>query len=573
MLRLILIGLSAAALAVLAACSQGPETETAALLQVVPADTPYVYVSAKPLPDALRTRFADYYAAQLAQQRPVLARVREQLADQADVPETVPVRALFDVLDALFAELEGHDSAAGLRELGIDPTAPAVIYGIGILPALRIGIPDAQRVAGLLDRVEQRAGTRASQGTIDGQSYRRIDLGPFDLVIAVTDHHLAAGLLADPLFDRHLPMLLGQEPPADSLARSGEIAALVRQHGFTGHGAGFVRLDRLGAILTGRSDGLNAEVSAALAGTPPSLSTGCAALAEQLVAGMPRLVGGISEVGERRLVVRSIWEAEAGVAGYLQRLAAPVPGMGAPYDGLIAMGVGLELPQLRNAIDALVRRVTAAGADCDWVDGERLAGVMPQVNLALGPLTAGIRGFHLRVDDVTFDPETLEPRDVQAALLAAVDDPRGIVALGAMFSPELAALDIPRDGSFVDLSIDPADGATDGRLRLAVRDRALLVVAGGAPDGATHPLLDAVATEPAALLAIDYGVRRVVERFGGVLERVASQLADQGETGMAQELGAQLADFRLQAQMFERQRVMVYASDAGLVFEQAMELR
>ena len=40
---------------------------------------------------------------------------------------------------------------------------------------------------------------------------------------------------------------------------------------------------------------------------------------------------------------------------YLRKLAAPVPGVGVPYQGLIAIGLGIDLPQLRNAIEALVR--------------------------------------------------------------------------------------------------------------------------------------------------------------------------------------------------------------------------
>ena len=52
-----------------------------------------------------------------------------------------------------------------------------------------------------------------------------------------------AGLLAEPLFARDLPVLLGQEQPSSSLAASGAIEALIERHGFTGYGEGFRRRD------------------------------------------------------------------------------------------------------------------------------------------------------------------------------------------------------------------------------------------------------------------------------------------------------------------------------------------
>ena len=51
--------------------------------------------------------------------------------------------------------------------------------------------------------------------------------------------------------------------------------------------------------------------------------------------------------------------------------------------------LGIELPQLRNALDALLRHLIAAGSACEWVDRDGLEAMIPQLNLALGPMTAG----------------------------------------------------------------------------------------------------------------------------------------------------------------------------------------
>jgi hypothetical protein len=72
---------------------------------------------------------------------------------------------------------------------------------------------------------------------------------------------------------------------------------------------------------------------------------------------------------------------------------------------------------------------------------------------------------------------------------------------------------------------------------------------------------------------MDYGIFRLVERFGGLMAATADRLSQQGEQEMAEQLLDQLAGFRVQAQLFERLRVSVYASAEGLVMDQVMELR
>lgn len=558
----------------LAACARDPAPEDDGLLSHVPGDTPYVFANTRKLPAALGEKLAGHYAAQLAVQRAALGRLQERLETSGDAAARVAnLRPLFAVLDALFAEFDGRDSAAALRELGIEPVTRSVIYGIGPLPALRIEIADADRLNALLDRVEQRAGFSASRAERAGQPYRRIDLGPVDAVLAVTPDHLLAGLLADGLFERYLPLLLGQERPEESLLQTGALAAQIERHGFTGHGEGFVRLDALLDGVLGRGAGRTADVMRGIGASPLPASDGCIRLGAQLLAGMPRLVVGVTRADEQRLAVRGVWESTPTVAAYLQKLAAPVPGVGAPYDGLLAVGAGIDLPQLRNAIDALLRQLLARGEACEWVDTRAVQAVIPRLNLALGPLTAGIRGFHLRLDDLAFDPRSRTPVAVRAGLLAAVDDPRGLVALGALFNPALAALEIPSDGTPVPLpaAIGP-DGAAPP-MSVAIRDKALLLTAGDGAADLVRPLLDAETVEPAPLVAVDYGIHRLVTRFGGLFEELLEELSVRGETATVRELEQQLQEFRLQAALFERLSVSVHASAAGLVVDQVMTFR
>jgi hypothetical protein len=564
-----------AVLAVLASCTREPASTTGdELLAVVPADAPYAFVSSRPMPEALRERLGDHYARQLASQRAMVARMQQQLASTEQVDTlSEELGQLFVVLNAVLREFEGRETAASLRELGIEPVTRSVLYGIGLLPALRVEIADAARLGATLDRIEKRAGLAAARGTLDEQEYRRIDLGKTDLVIAVTASELVVGLLLDTLFERDLPLLLGQQNPSPSLADSGEISDLIARHGFAGYGEGFIDLEAIVAVLIGDGSGRARETVEVLGLATDVPSAGCRQLARGLVEGAPRLVMGVTAADEHKIEVRGIWETTPGVAAYLQKLAAPVPGVGVPGDGLISVGAGMDMPQLRNAIEALLTEITEQGSACESVDPDVMKAIMPQLNLALGPLTAGIKGFNLQIDDVQIDPGTLQPTQVRGGLLAAVDDPRGVFALGAMLNPELARIRLPQDGSFITL---PQAHAIAGELppvRVAARDNALLLVTGADTDGIARQLASTGMLTPAPLMAVDYGVAQLVERFGPMIDNVTQQLRDRGEHDAAAEIEEQLESFRLQAQVFERSRVVVYATDAGLVTDQVMELR
>jgi hypothetical protein len=562
------------ALILLVSCSSDPEPPIRDLLGPVPAQTPYVFVTGKPLPSPLRERFGDLYAAQLAVQRDALRDLREQMASSGDTAElTQDTQRLFEVLDALLAEFAGRNDAASLREIGIEPVTRSVFYGLGILPAFRIEIADGERFNALLDRVEQRAGLSAERGTLDDLAYRRIDLGDSDAILAVDGHLFVGGLLPDSLFDSHLPLLLGRAMPAQSLADDGAIDRLIRRHGFSGYGEGYVRLDRLLATLLGKADGLNAVTMQALDISNLPISGACMRLTEALVSGMPRMAIGVSRADEERLVVRGIWESDASVTPYLQRLAAPVIGIGSPHDGLMSMGVGMDLPQVRNAIGDLLDRIIETGDGCEWVEPESLRAVMPQLNLAMGPMTAGLKGFNLQIQRIQIDPQTLQPMSLEAGLLAAVDDPRGVFALAAMFSPELASLKIPTDGTLVSLSERLGLGPDTPPLQVAIHDKSLLILAGTDAATMATALLDAQTTEPAPMLAVDYGVHRLVEELGETMDSAIAELENQGEAEMAGEMRLQLAGFRQQAEVVDRLRIRVFANDQGLVTEQDMTLR
>ena len=79
--------------------------------------------------------------------------------------------------------------------------------------------------------------------------------------------------------------------------------------------------------------GRSADTFATLGGGAIPLSAGCRGLVYHLAAGMPRMAVGVTAADREHLAVRSIWEASPAVSTHLQRLPAPVAGVGATLVG------------------------------------------------------------------------------------------------------------------------------------------------------------------------------------------------------------------------------------------------
>jgi hypothetical protein len=207
------------------------------------------------------------------------------------------------------------------------------------------------------------------------------------------------------------------------------------------------------------------------------------------------------------------------------------------------------------------------------VEPSRIDALIPQLSLVLGPMTAGLKGFHLRLDGLQFDVETMQPTAIEGSLLAAVDDPRGVFALAAMFNPALGSMDIPTDGRLVDLPTELVPDRETPPMKVAISDGRLLLVAGPETAREAAARLDAPSAEPPVLFVFDYGLRQFVDRLDGPLRRAIAQLAASGEDELAVQLDSQLADFRRQSEVFERLDFSMRGETVGLVAEQTIRLR
>lgn len=322
----------------------GLDARASEMLAHVPADTPYVWLNAEPLPDAYVERVAGLRDATLA----AWAQAIDQPTDDRE-------------LAALARELRGRMNPAGLRALGFATNPRWVLYGLGLAPVLRLEIDDGERVARLLETIDAADGTPEVRTIAGHPVWTTSDRSQgFAGAIAIVDDALIVTVYPRAVEDELLPVALGVAPTRRSFATSDALRVARREHRLLPHGLAMLDLARIVELVAGEGDVLERAVTRAWGVRPPE--SACAPALRQWIARAPRLWAGLREIDTRAIVATTIWELDRGLRDDLRDIVAPIPGRRRNDRdlGLASFGVGVDL----GAARAMLER---------WRDDDRLA--------------------------------------------------------------------------------------------------------------------------------------------------------------------------------------------------------
>jgi hypothetical protein len=298
------------------------------MLAQVPADTPYVWLNAEPLPDAYVERIEPLVDATLAAWERAMDRARPH-ADR----ETAAA------IDA-FA---GKMSREGLHELGFATNPHVVMYGLGLAPVVRLELRDGNAVARLLERIDAADGN-VEVRTIDGHpvwasASRRHSFGG---AIAVVDDELVISVYPPNVEAELLPRIVGKAKPQQSLLETDWLNDARRDHDLLTHGLGMVDISRVLAILDGEGDALARAVTRGW--MADESDDPCMPAARAWMARAPRIWFGMREIGPRGVETAAIWELDDGLRDDLRAIAAPIAGLGRSTrdEGLASVAIGID---------------------------------------------------------------------------------------------------------------------------------------------------------------------------------------------------------------------------------------
>jgi hypothetical protein len=458
--------------------------EMPSLLKFVPAETPYFFVGVQAPPADVRQKLAGML-------NPVFTGMKEELARElATPPGEMPGEKSQRAFIEVFSE---HASFEGLAQLGFTPEKPFVLYGLGLLPAFRVELTDAELFRKFIQKIETKAGSPAPTAKLGDQDYWVFGEGQGDgvVVLALVGNQLVGAFVLNAAREKTLSLLFGQTQPQASLADGPLLRGVMKQYGFTGHGVGVVDLKGLVSTLLGEGTGTNADTYAALAPRMPSVSDDCRAEYKSLVAKAPRLVFGNESLTSKGVQLGFTLELESSLAQGLMNLRARVPGLAAKpdTDQFFQFGLGLDLEKVIGFVQERAAAITAAPFKCELLAGLNRAAMDSNQMIAaatFGPAAMArlVRGVNVVVKDLA----TPTPQDTAAQEPLAVGNARGYIAL-ATPSPEqvltsakallpgLATLTVAKDGKPVSV---PPEGlfAQLKSPHIAMGESALLVSSG-----------------------------------------------------------------------------------------------
>lgn len=517
--------------AALVACSskddEAPKQALAAIgqadevLKFVPADTPYAFASLAAMPDDVLDKIEANSDSMFSAYETVIKETLKTMAAEGELDDDEESEKVI----ALMGELAGMMRSDKLREAGVPRSPRAAIYGVGMLPVVRMGLSDTDAFEAKIVELGEKVEADFSMGTVDGQSYRYVGDDEVRLVIAIIDEQAVASLVPTGLSDEQLEVVLGLEPPARSMVDSGGMQQLAEKYSFGPYALGFLDVQRLVATFLDPGTGVDAELLAMMEYDSSMLSDVCREEIREVSGVVPRIVSGYKDVSTSKLTTNTVFEVRDDIARGLMSLSAPVPGMGMDHGGFMSFGMSLDLLAAREFYEARLDALEADPFKCEHF-AEMQAGVAQgrqALNQPMPPIVYGFNGFIAVIDDIgEIDFATQQPpRDVDARLLVANDNAEGLLAMGTMFSPELAALNLKADGKPVELNLPPFTSEFDEAFVAMTQDTLGVAVGEGSQQGLSD-LLASPPADPPPFMSMSIDGERYYDLMSQVIEAGAA---------------------------------------------------
>jgi len=488
------------------------------LLRYVPDDTPYVFASLESVPDEVLNKLAPHIEPLVQTYADMLKAGIDLRSDDADeAPFDDETRAR---LSAVIDELAAVITAEGIPEAGIDRKSTAAFYGVGLLPVLRVTLSDAALFEPFMEKLESRAGSRMDVATVDGHTYRYAGNDEARIVVGVFDDHLVIAGIPTNVAEATFKSVVGLSPPAKSIANSGTLARLAGKYGLSAYGVGLIDIERIASTFIDPPSGVNAELLQLMEYDASSMSDVCKQELRSAAGIVPRVVTGYTELTSEHFKSTSVIELRSDIATGMQTLTAAVPGLGIGEGGLMSFGMSLNPIAAREFYSARLDALEADPYQCEYFAHLQsgISSGRALLDQPLPPTVYSFLGFLAVVDDIKgMDLRNQQPpTSIDMRLLVASDNPEALLATGAMFSPEVAALNLKADSTPMKLDV-PALASTVEATWVAMSDNALAMSFGDGSEKGLEAMLGAGYKEPSPFLSMNMDAERYYGFIGDAM--------------------------------------------------------
>ncbi|PAU73381.1 hypothetical protein [Vreelandella alkaliphila] len=419
---------------------EAPKNLSASLLKYIPADSPYFVATRESMPE--QDAFALY---QRMQPKDSLEADLDELRDMLHEIDDDVLHSLMSLLIAMGEEFVGVETLDDIHALGFKMSPQIALYGLGILPTLRMELQDEDAFRETLQRILTNADINPSTATTDEKEYWVLTQdGPIKAIMAIIDKQLLMSVVPENVSDELLSQVLGSILPDSSIGDTGALEEIEQRHGFTPYGAGEIDSSRLlSELSTPTHLGTQALLDAADA-ERLDLSA-CQADIDRITNRFPGLVMGMREYNLDRMEMNLILETDETIVSDLRAMTAQVPGLGST-EGMASFGLGLNLPVLMQTVQKYAQEVRQNPFSCDEL--QELNSTWNEINKAINNPVAmmigpSLSGFRARLNNLTMKDG--EPTGTGLLTLAS-QNPLALLSTASAFAPDLGTLGLEPGG-------------------------------------------------------------------------------------------------------------------------------
>ncbi|WP_027856641.1 hypothetical protein [Marinobacterium jannaschii] len=461
-----------------------PQDPTQAVLSHVPADTVMFSGQLQPFP------MKAYLQSTALTQPKSPQHLAEALQDESD-----PRARFFGQL--MIAYMDAAGSAETFQQtFGLPDEMRSFIYTLGFIPVARYQVADPQAIWTLLDKAEQESGLSHQLRYLKGQSYRAYPLGEdgktLDLLVTERDGWVSITLDTDFNDAAVTEMAFGLTKPAVSLADSDKLAALQKQHGFEATNISYIDHLNLVTGLTTEKGNLLAEmlgnvVKAGELDLADVRTDACRSELKGVAENWPRIVMGSRETNisaeKTHMVASAVLESKNKVfmdalnsmQGFLpEYLSQP---------SVFGFGLGLEADKISPALTSIWNDAMTPEYSCQPLQQmqQSMSGNNPMMLGMVTGMAQGVKGVSMSLLDYSLNTDATKPDldSFEAIVSLSAENPANLVNLAKSMLPQLAQLELPLDGTAVDISgLLPIPPNFDVQPMLALKGKHLVLYTG-----------------------------------------------------------------------------------------------
>jgi len=562
-----------------AACSKSDDTgdttifsSNETILRYVAADTPYIFAAIEPLPEDILDKIEPHVDQMMESYQAILkAAISEK---QKELSKAERNSDEVQKLSAVVEEMTSLLSIEGMRGAGFSRESTGAFYGNGLLPVIRWELSDGALFEAALSRIEDKAEQKLPVADIGKYSYRYFDADKVRFIIAVLDDQAVITLLPADSDDAKTSLALGLTLPADSMTDSDILRDIATTYGYTNHYIGFFDLEKIATRFTGVASGSDADLLAMMDHDPADLSDVCRAEIQATAGIAPRMVMGYTTIELNRFESSAVVELRSDVAVGLSQLPAVVPGLGGDPGGLLSFGFSLDLKAARDFFETRLDLLEAEPYECElFADLQAsVANGRAALSQPVPPMVYDFRGFLAVIDEIEgLDiAKQTPPTSVDGRFMLAMDNAQTLVSMGAMFSPELAELNLQADGKPVALKNAQIQSMGFSPYAAMTED-ALAIGLGENAEEDLRNMLAVEAKEAAPFMSFSMDAARYYSFIGD-----AMAMAEQDEDGKAPppEIQAAVSDIMdVISELYDRMSVDVDLTERGIEMKSSVTLK